>query len=55
MLAALNVLYIPYIVGTIITPFNPDVSVAQSCQTLCNPTTVAHQAPLSMEFSRQEY
>ena len=29
--------------------------VAQSCLTLCNPTTVAHQAPLSMGFSRQEY
>ena len=27
--------------------------VAQLC--LCNPWTVAHQAPLSMEFSRQEY
>ena len=27
--------------------------VAQSCSTLCN--TVAHQSPLSMEFSRQEY
>ena len=26
---------------------------AQLC--LCNPWTVAHQAPLSMEFSRQEY
>ena len=25
----------------------------QSCPTLCNP--VAHQAPLSMGFSRQEY
>ena len=22
---------------------------------LCNPMTVAHEAPLSMEFSRQEY
>ena len=31
------------------------VLVAQSCLTLCNPWTVAHQAPLSMEFSRQEY
>ena len=31
-------------------------SVAQSCLILCNPIwTVAHQAPLSMEFSRQEY
>ena len=30
-------------------------SLAQSCPTLCNPWTVAHQAPLSMGFSRQEY
>ena len=29
--------------------------VAQSCLTLCDPWTVAHQAPLSMGFSRQEY
>ena len=28
---------------------------AQSCLTLCDPWTVAHQAPLFMEFSRQEY
>ena len=29
---------------------------AQLCLTLCDPTDcVAHQAPLSMEFSRQEY
>ena len=28
---------------------------AQLCLTLCNPWTVAHQAPLSMGFSRQEY
>ena len=27
----------------------------QSCLTLCDPWTVAHQAPLSMGFSRQEY
>ena len=27
----------------------------QSCLTLCDPMTVACQAPLSMEFSRQEY
>ena len=26
-----------------------------TCITLCNPWTVAHQAPLSMEFSRQGY
>ena len=30
------------------------VLVAQSCLTLCNPWAVAHQAPLSMKFSRQE-
>ena len=30
------------------------VSVAQSCLTLCNSTTVAGQDPLSMGFSRQE-
>ena len=29
--------------------------VSQLCSTLCNPQTVAHQAPLSMEISRQEY
>ena len=31
------------------------VLVAQLCSTLCDPMTIAHQAPLSMEFSRQEY
>ena len=31
------------------------VLVAQSCLTLCNPMDLAHQAPLSMEFFRQEY
>ena len=29
--------------------------VAQSCPTPCDPWTVAHQAPPSMGFSRQEY
>ena len=29
--------------------------VPQSCLTLCDPWTVALQAPLSMGFSRQEY
>ena len=29
--------------------------VAKSCPILCNPWTVAHQAPMSMGFSRQEY
>ena len=31
------------------------VLVTQSCPTLCNPWTIACQAPQSMEFSRQEY
>jgi len=30
-------------------------SVAQSCALFATPWTVAHQAPLSMGFSRQEY
>ena len=30
-------------------------SVAQSCPTLVTPWAVAHQAPLSMGFSKQEY
>ena len=31
------------------------VLVIQSCLTHCDPMTIAHQVPLSMEFSRQEY
>ena len=31
------------------------VIVTQSCPTLCNPWTAVHQAPLYMEYSRQEY
>ena len=31
------------------------VLVTQSCQMFAAPWTPAHQAPLSMEFSRQEY
>ena len=30
-------------------------SVTQLCLTLCDPWTIACQAPLSMAFSRQEY
>ena len=30
------------------------VSLTQSCPTLCNPMAVTLQAPLSMEFCRQE-
>ena len=29
--------------------------VAQLCLTLCDSMDCSHQAPLSMEFSRQEY
>ena len=29
--------------------------VTQSCPTLCDPRTVAYQAPQSMGFSRREY
>ena len=32
-----------------------DGLVTKLCPTLVTPWTVAHQAPLSMEFSRQEY
>ena len=31
------------------------VLVVRSCPILCDPQPVAHQTPLSMEFSRQEY
>ena len=31
------------------------VQLLQSCPTLCDPLTAARQAPLSMEFSRQEH
>ena len=38
------------------TVFNmAHVLVAQLCPTLCGPMDIAHQALLSMEFSRQEY
>ena len=30
-------------------------SVVQLCLTVCDPWTIACQAPLAMEFSRQEY
>ena len=31
------------------------VLVAHLCLTLCDPVDLAHHAPMSMEFSRQEY
>ena len=37
------------------TESESESEVAQSCPALCNPWTVAHQAPPSMGFSRQEY
>ena len=36
-------------------PSESESEVAQSCPTLCDPWTVAHQAPPSMGFSRPEY
>ena len=30
-------------------------SVTQSCLTLCDPWTIAHQVPLTLGFSRKEY
>ena len=38
-----------------ITPLRACVSVAQSCLIICDPWAVARQAPLPVEFSRQEY
>ena len=38
-----------------LTQSENESEVAQSCPTLCNPWTIAYQAPWSMEFSRQEY
>ena len=35
--------------------FRDDALVAKLCPTLVTPWVVAHQAPLSMGFSRQEY
>ena len=35
--------------------FKCEVLVTQLCLTLATPWTVARQAPLSMEFSRQQY
>ena len=40
---------------TQVTNIRNKVLVAQLCPILCDPMVVAHQAPVSMEFSRQEY
>jgi len=39
----------------ILESFRGEVLVAQSLSDSATPWTVAHQAPLSMQFSRQEY
>ena len=39
----------------IIMSLESESEVAQSCLTVCNPWTVAHQASPFMGFSRQEY
>ena len=44
-----------YIHTYIHTPVHAYMLATQSCPTLCIPCTVAHQAPLSMEFSRLEH
>ena len=41
--------------GQVTVAEESESEVAQSCPTLCNPWTVAYQAPLSMGFSKQEY
>ena len=35
--------------------YSVQVLVVQLCPTLCDPWTVAHQPPMSMGFSKQEY
>ena len=37
------------------TKVKSEREVAQSCPTLCDPWTAAHQAPPSMELSREQY
>ena len=46
----------PALAGRFFTTAPPGkMSVTQSCPTVCDPWTVAHQPPLSLGFSRQEY
>ena len=42
-------------ISDIIIMYESESEVAQSCPTLFDPWIVAHQAPPSMGFSRQEY
>ena len=45
----------PTLFNSLLFTLKVKVLVAQSHPTLCDPMTVACQAPLSIEFSRQEY
>ena len=46
----------PALAGRFFTTAPPGkMSVTQSCPTVCDPWTVAHQDPLSMQLFRQEY
>ena len=45
----------PALAGGFFTSVKMKVLVSQSCPSLLNPWTIAHQAPPSMGFSRQEY
>ena len=44
-----------YHCGSVIIIYESESEVIQSCPTLCDPMTVAYQAPPSLGFSRQEY
>ena len=50
-----NLAYITFLRHGIRNGGGLGVLVTKSCPTLAIPWTVAHQAPLSMGFSRQEY
>ena len=50
-----NFVIIDFLQVLISTDIDIDIEVTQLCPTLCDPWTVAYQAPPSMKFSRQEY
>ena len=52
---ALSINYIVYAFTHALWKVKVKMLVVQLCPILCNPWTVAWQAPLSMGFSRQEY
>ena len=63
MISLFSALYIFYLIHSCIslsefkTTYNICVhaKLLQSCPTLCDPWTIAHQVPLSMGFPGQEY